>query len=61
MDVGSVTTLLVGCGAFTGQDSVALGPAAGRAQADIVEHAELAEAEGLDSVWLGEHHFADDG
>ena len=61
MDVGSVTTLLVGCGAFTGQDSVALGPAAGRAQADIVEHAELAEAEGLDSFWLGEHHFADDG
>src|SRR6202521_1209384 len=28
---------------------------------DMLRHARLAEAGGLDSFWIAEHHFADDG
>jgi alkanesulfonate monooxygenase SsuD/methylene tetrahydromethanopterin reductase-like flavin-dependent oxidoreductase (luciferase family) len=53
--------LFIGCGAFTGQSPESDGPRAGLGQREIVRYAEVAEAEGFDSFWLGEHHFAPDG
>jgi alkanesulfonate monooxygenase SsuD/methylene tetrahydromethanopterin reductase-like flavin-dependent oxidoreductase (luciferase family) len=52
--------LLIGCGAFTGQ-AVNGSATIAEAHRALLDHAASAEALGLDSFWVAEHHLADDG
>jgi probable F420-dependent oxidoreductase len=51
----------VGVGLFTGQVPAASGRTFHREYRDYLELVRLVEAEGLDSAWVSEHHFAADG
>lgn len=51
----------VGLGALTAQTVGGTAAESGRALDALVRHAVTAEKSGFDSVWLSEHHFAEDG
>ena len=50
-----------GIGLYTGQHPPSSPGSVSDAYAQIIAHAVEAERIGLDSIWLSEHHFADDG
>lgn len=50
-----------GIGLYTGQHAPGASGSVAAAYAQIVDHAILAESVGIDSIWLSEHHGADDG
>ncbi len=50
-----------GVGDFSGQRPPGSEPGHRRLYAELLDQAALIEAAGLDSMWLSEHHFADDG
>jgi alkanesulfonate monooxygenase SsuD/methylene tetrahydromethanopterin reductase-like flavin-dependent oxidoreductase (luciferase family) len=51
----------VGVGLFTGQVPAASGRTFHQEYNDYLDLVQLIEAEGLDSAWVSEHHFAADG
>lgn len=51
----------LGVGLFTGQRPGGSPRTHTELYADLLAHARLAEEVGLDSFWIGEHHFAGDG
>jgi len=53
--------LKVGVGLFTGQVPAGSGRTFTQEYRDYLDLVRLAEAEGLDSAWVSEHHFAGDG
>jgi probable F420-dependent oxidoreductase len=53
--------LKIGVGLFTGQIPADSDRSFHTEYRDIVELVRLAEAEGLDAVWVSEHHFSSDG
>lgn len=53
--------LKIGVGLFTGQVPPGSKRSFAREYRDIIELSRLAETEGLDSVWVSEHHFSADG
>jgi alkanesulfonate monooxygenase SsuD/methylene tetrahydromethanopterin reductase-like flavin-dependent oxidoreductase (luciferase family) len=50
-----------GVGDFSGQRPPDSGPDHRELYAEMLDQAELIEAAGLDSMWVSEHHFAEDG
>lgn len=50
-----------GVGDFSGQRPPGSSTTHRQLYAELLEQAELIEAAGLDSMWLSEHHFAEDG
>src|SRR6267142_1320058 len=50
-----------GVGDFSGQRPPGSPVAHRQLYAELLDQAELIEAAGLDSMWVSEHHFADDG
>jgi alkanesulfonate monooxygenase SsuD/methylene tetrahydromethanopterin reductase-like flavin-dependent oxidoreductase (luciferase family) len=50
-----------GVGDFSGQRPPESSTTHRELYAEMLDQAELAEAAGLDSMWLSEHHFAEDG
>jgi len=50
-----------GVGDFSGQRPPGSSTAHSQLYAEMLDQAELIEAAGLDSMWLSEHHFAEDG
>lgn len=53
--------LKIGVGLFTGQVPKDCGRSWHREYRDYLQLVKLSEAEGLDSAWVSEHHFAEDG
>lgn len=51
----------IGVGLFTGQIPASSGRGFHREYRDYLDLVRLVEAEGLDSAWVSEHHFAADG
>lgn len=51
----------LGVGLFTGQRPSGSSRTHADLYADLLDHARLAEKVGLDSFWVSEHHFAEDG
>jgi alkanesulfonate monooxygenase SsuD/methylene tetrahydromethanopterin reductase-like flavin-dependent oxidoreductase (luciferase family) len=51
----------LGVGDFSGQRPPGTEPDHRRLYAELLEQAALIEAAGLDSMWVSEHHFAQDG
>ena len=50
-----------GVGDFSGQRPPGSSPAHRQLYEEMLDQAELIEAAGLDSMWVSEHHFAEDG
>jgi alkanesulfonate monooxygenase SsuD/methylene tetrahydromethanopterin reductase-like flavin-dependent oxidoreductase (luciferase family) len=50
-----------GAGDFSGQRPPGSGAGHAQLYAELLDQAEEIEAAGLDSMWLSEHHFAEDG
>src|SRR6266849_2446994 len=50
-----------GVGDFSGQRPPGTAAAHRQLYAELLDQAQLIEAAGLDSMWVSEHHFADDG
>lgn len=53
--------MLFGVGDFSGQRPPGSGADHRQLYAELLDQAEQIEAAGLDSMWLSEHHFAEDG
>ncbi|MDQ3963411.1 MAG: LLM class flavin-dependent oxidoreductase [Actinomycetota bacterium] len=54
-------TVKIGVGLFTGQIPDGSGRTHAQEYSDYLELVRLVESEGLDSAWVSEHHFAEDG
>ncbi len=50
-----------GVGDFSGQRPPGSGPTHAQLYAELLDQAQQIESAGLDSMWLSEHHFAEDG
>lgn len=54
-------TVKIGVGLFTGQVPGGSGRTLHQEYSDYLDLVRLVESEGLDSAWVSEHHFAEDG